>query len=91
MANGCALAHPPKQLEIIELKLEIDSEKERKTKPRHETHIMIMGLQNSKYTSISPSLEGRASHMGNGTEVDEGKHREKPSEFGRACSLNQGF
>ncbi len=29
MANECALAHLPKQLEIIELKLEIDSEKER--------------------------------------------------------------
>ena len=27
-----------KQLEIIELKLEIDSDKERKSTPKHETH-----------------------------------------------------
>ena len=89
MAMDKDFQHPPKQLEIIELKLEIDSEKERKTKQRHETH--IMGLQTSKYTSIS--LRGRASHMGNGTEVDEGKQREKPIDFGRAHSesLNQGF
>ena len=46
-----ALAASAKTTRLIELKLEIDSEKERKTKPRHETH--IMGLQTSKYTSIS--------------------------------------
>ncbi len=42
---------------------------------------------------MSVSLGRRASHMGNGTEVDEGKRHEKPSEFGRACSksLNQGL
>ncbi len=91
MAYECALAHPPKQLEMIELKLEMDSEKERKTKPRHETHIMGPLAQTSKYTS--KSLWGRASHMGNlnGIEVDEGKQREKPIDFGRAHSLNQGF
>ena len=77
MAMDENFQHPPKQLEIIELKLEIDSEKERKTKSRHETH--IMGLQTSKYTIIS--LWGRASYMGNGTEVDEGKQREKQSIF----------
>ncbi len=36
-----------------------------------------MGLQTSKYMS-RPRGE-MASHMGKGTEVDEGKHREKPS------------
>ncbi len=83
----CALPHLPKQLEIIELKLEIESEVERKTKPKHEAH--IMELQTSKYMIIS--LGVGASHIWKGTEVDEGKHREKPSEFGRAGSLNHGF
>ena len=60
-------------------------EKEIKTKQKYEAH--ILGLQTSKYMS---RLRGeRASHMGKGTEVDEGKHREKPNEFGRARSLNQ--
>ena len=45
--------HQPKQLEIIELKLEIDSEKERKSKPKHETHIIMMRQLASKFTSIS--------------------------------------
>ena len=31
--------HQPKQLEMIELKLEIDSEKERWSKPKHETMV----------------------------------------------------
>ena len=91
MAMDEDFQHPPKQLEIIELKLEIDSEKERKTKSRHETH--IMGLQTSKYTSISFwgfQLE-RASHMGNGTEVDEGKQREKQSISGGPIHLTKDF
>ena len=62
-------------------------EKESNTKKKHEAH--ILGLQTSKFMSIS--LGGKGFSLGKGTEVDEGKHREKPSEFGRACSLNQGF
>ena len=55
--------HSPKQLEMIELKLEIDIEKERKSKPKHETHIMRLGT--SKYMSMS---RGRgAAHMAKGT------------------------
>ncbi len=41
--------HPPKQLEVIELKLDNEREKERKTKQKHEAR--IMGLPTSKYTS----------------------------------------
>jgi hypothetical protein len=43
------LHHPPKQLEIVELKLEFYREKEEKTKPRHEA--CMIGLQTSKYMS----------------------------------------
>ena len=74
------LHHPPKQLEIVELKLEFYREKERKTKPRHESR--MIGLQTSKY--MIRSRAGRASHMG---EVDEGKQRENPSKIFN----NQGF
>ena len=59
MAKGCAhLQHPPKQLEMIELKLEIDSEKERKSKPKHDTHIMqVKGMERDKIGA------GRRAHM----------------------------
>ena len=81
------LQHPPKQLESIELKLEIDSEKEGKSKPKHETHIML--LLTSKYMS---RLHGKgAAHMAKGTEVDEGKCTAKTHEIGRARSTNQGL
>ena len=91
MAMDEDFQHPPKQLEIqvIELMLEIDSEKERKTKQRHETH--IMGLQTSKYTSISLWGRAAASHMGNGTEVDKTKQREKQSISGGPIHLTKDF
>ena len=48
---------------MIDLKLEIDREKERKSTPKHETHIMRLGT--SKYMSMS---RGRgAAHMAKGT------------------------
>ncbi len=40
MAKNVVLQHSPKQLEIIELKLEINNEEERKSKPKHD---MIRG------------------------------------------------
>jgi hypothetical protein len=53
--------HHPKQLEIIKLKLEIDSERERKSKPKHIIMMRVMRQLASKFTSIS---RGRgAAHM----------------------------
>ena len=59
---------------MIELKLEIDGEKERKSKPKHETHIMRLGT--SKYMSMS---RGRgAAHMAKGSREKCAQHGLKP-------------
>jgi hypothetical protein len=50
--------HQPKQLEIqvIELKLEIDSEKERNSKPKHKTQIIMVRAANSRAYRVGEGL-----------------------------------
>ena len=66
MADGCAhLQHPPKQLEIIEMKLILDSEKERKSEPKHGTHIMqVKGMDRDKIGARGVSHDVVASREG---------------------------
>ena len=56
-----ALAASAKTTRLIELKLETDSEKERKSTPKHERH--ILRLLTSQFMSISPRWR-RDAHMG---------------------------